>query len=57
MKTRAFCSIAVVGVEMDCPLCGEHVESGEHHTCTKNEDEGRTKPEATPARKKKWKEA
>jgi hypothetical protein len=37
MKTKvsyANCSIFVVGMDMDCPLCGALVRSGEHHNCS-----------------------
>ena len=27
------CTIFVQGTEMDCPLCGAHVASGENHHC------------------------
>jgi hypothetical protein len=31
----ATCSLFVVGLEMDCPLCGLLVKSGQRHTCEK----------------------
>jgi hypothetical protein len=30
------CSIAVVGVDMRCPLCGSAVPAGTHHECERN---------------------
>lgn len=43
MKTKlsyAVCSITVQGLDMNCPLCGVLVESGNSHQCSK--------PEASP---------
>jgi len=34
--TYGRCSIFMVGMEMNCPMCGRLVKSGEHHTCQKN---------------------
>ena len=31
------CTVAVVGVDMNCPLCGTLVKSGERHECEKRE--------------------
>lgn len=31
------CSLFVLGIEMNCPMCGVLVESGQHHECEKKE--------------------
>lgn len=47
MKTTVIsyskCSIKVFGYEMDCPLCGAHVASGDTHECTKQEETTETR--------------
>lgn len=35
----ANCSLFVVGLDMNCPLCKVLVKSGDHHACTKPEIE------------------
>jgi hypothetical protein len=44
----AACSLSVIGMEMNCPLCGAFVKSGGHHECMKLDKD---KP-ATPKPKK-----
>ncbi len=42
MKTKvkyAECSMFVLGLDMDCPLCGVKVSSGERHRCESLEPE------------------
>lgn len=35
----ANCSVAVLGIDMHCPLCKTLVKSGERHQCSKPEIE------------------
>lgn len=37
VKVTGNCSIYVLGMEMNCPLCGTLVQSGENHACQKAE--------------------
>ena len=41
------CSIAVSGMDMDCPLCGTPVPSGTTHQCEKKEPQQLPKPRKT----------
>lgn len=40
----AHCSLFVVGVEMNCPMCKALVKSGERHTCSITQISQPTKP-------------
>ncbi len=47
----AECSMFVLGLDMDCPLCGVKVESGQKHRC--ESPEPTTKKPVKPKRKAK----
>jgi len=46
------CSLYVLGMDMNCPLCRVLVKSGEHHMCSRPEIEA---PKVKPTQKRKQK--
>ncbi len=47
LKTKvnyAECTMFVVGLDMDCPLCGVKVKSGESHQCASKPEPRKVKP-------------
>jgi hypothetical protein len=35
VRIAGTCSLSVIGMDMNCPLCGTLVKSGESHSCSK----------------------
>jgi len=46
------CSLFVVGVDMNCPLCGARVRSGERHECSGPEVTIENRPKKSSRAKK-----
>jgi len=56
VKIAGSCTLYVYGLDMNCPMCGTLVKSGENHACQKQEPKQIEAGKKLRARPSEWKE-